>query len=363
MTKQTKLKRVLIMAGGTGGHVFPGIAFARYLQAQNVEVHWLGTQQGIEAQVIPAANIPLHFIKISGLRGKGIKPLLTVPYKLLKAVYQAFTIIRAIQPDVVIGMGGFASGPGGLASWLSGTPLVIHEQNAKSGFTNRILAKIAKRVLLGFPQKMQSGSKYLAIGNPVRSEITALQPPNQRLMPPRMPFNLLIIGGSLGALALNETVPAGLALLPPEERPNVRHQTGKKHLSQTQLAYKNKHITANLQPFIEDMAEAYNWADLILCRAGASTIAELCAIGLGAILIPYPHAVDDHQTANAAYMVDGNAAICIQQRELTPERLAAIVREFGQSPKKRIAMAEAAFTLRQMQVVEKMYAICGEISS
>lgn len=358
----TKLKRVLIMAGGTGGHVFPGLAAAHYFRGRGVDVHWLGTSSGLEARVIPEHHIPLHFITISGLRGKGIKPLLTAPYHIFQGIWQARKIMKELKPDVVIGMGGFVSGPGGVASWLSRVPLVIHEQNAKAGLTNKLLSVLAKRVMQGFPGAFKAGSKVVTIGNPVRTEIENIPAPELRIPSDRKPFRMLVLGGSLGAKALNEMVPHSLSLMNAELRPEVMHQTGDKHFQETKNLYESIGIKANLVPFVKDMAEVYSWADMVLCRAGALTVAELCAAGLGAIFVPFPHAVDDHQTANAEFMVKEDAALCVQQKDLTQERLADIVEQFALSPVKRLEMAQAAYRLRQVHVTEKIYDICEEIS-
>lgn len=355
-----KLKRILIMAGGTGGHVFPGLAVANYLRAQGVEVHWLGTEQGLEAKIVPQAGIPLHCIEVKGLRGKGLKALLSAPLKLTQALKQAKHILSTVEPDVVLGMGGFASGPGGLAAWLLKRPLVIHEQNAKAGLTNKILANLAKKVLAGFPQAFKKHKKVWVLGNPVRQEIESIQAPAQRILP-HAKLRLLVLGGSLGAGALNELVPQAMALLPQDKRPEIFHQSGDKLWEAAKTAYHQAGIAVNLQPFVQDMAGAYQWADLVVCRAGALTVAELCAAGVGAILVPYPHAVDDHQTANAAFMVEGGAALCIQQRELTAAGLADIVNELIASPEKRLSMAESAYALRQVKVAERIAAICEEV--
>ncbi len=355
------LKRVLIMAGGTGGHVFPGLSVARYLRDKGVEVHWLGTQQGLESRLVPEADIPLHLITINGLRGKGFKALLGAPFKIVTAIRQSMQVMQEIKPDVVIGMGGFVSGPGGIASWLTHHPLIIHEQNAKAGLTNKILARFSKRILEGFPNAFTFQSKVMAIGNPVRAEIASLPPPHIRLNPIRSPFRLLVLGGSLGAQALNEVVPRAMLKLNANERPLILHQTGNKHIESAKKIYESAGIDANLQPFIKDMENAYAWADVVLCRAGALTVTELCTVGLGAIFVPFPFAVDDHQTANAQFMVKHKAALCIQQSELTETRLASIVKELTQSPEKRLAMAQAAYQLRKVSVVEKIYEICKEI--
>ncbi len=362
MTQKSKqLKRILIMAGGTGGHVFPGLAVARYFHDKGIEVHWLGTRQGLESRLVPEANFPLHMITIGGLRGKGIKTLLAAPWKISAAVKQSICIMKEINPDVVIGMGGFVSGPGGVASWLTRRPLVIHEQNARAGLTNKLLARFSARVLEGFPAAFSRQSRVIPVGNPVRHEIECLPPPRERFNPERKSFRLLVIGGSLGAQALNDVVPKALAQMKATERPEVWHQTGDKNFDVTKNAYESYGLQVNLAPFIKDMAQAYAWADMVLCRAGALTVAELCAAGLGAIFVPFPFAVDDHQTANAEFMVRNNAAICIQQSELTDARLADIVRGFAQSPEKRIAMAQSAYELRKVNVAEKILEICQEV--
>jgi UDP-N-acetylglucosamine--N-acetylmuramyl-(pentapeptide) pyrophosphoryl-undecaprenol N-acetylglucosamine transferase len=359
--KDKQLKRVLIMAGGTGGHVFPGLALAQALRAEGVEVHWLGTSQGLEARLVPEANLPLHIVTIGGLRGKNLKTLLTAPLKLTRAVLQARRIIRQVNPQVVVGMGGFASGPGGIASWLLGYPLIIHEQNAKAGMTNKMLARIAKKILQGFPNAFQGNDRVLTIGNPVRENIENIIPPASRFASSRKPLRLLILGGSLGAQALNELVPKALSRLDAAERPEVWHQAGDKHIEKTKAQYADLNVQANLSAFVTDMAEAYAWADVVICRAGALTVAELCAAGVCAIFVPFPFAVDDHQTANARFMVSHQAAFCIQQKDLTDERLAAIVKQLSDSPEQRLSMANAAYQLRKTQVAEKIVDICKEI--
>jgi UDP-N-acetylglucosamine--N-acetylmuramyl-(pentapeptide) pyrophosphoryl-undecaprenol N-acetylglucosamine transferase len=360
MTKA--VKRVLMMAGGTGGHIFPGLAVAQYMREQGVMVHWLGTSQGLESRLVPEAGIPLHLITISGLRGKGVKTLLLAPFKIITAVWQARRVIQSFDPDVVIGMGGFVSGPGGLASWLLRRPLIIHEQNATAGFTNKMLAKVAKRILEGFPSAFKSKANVVLVGNPVRPEIENLPEPLKRLDPSRKPFRLLVLGGSLGAQALNTIVPKALHQLSESERPAIMHQTGEKQIDATKKDYESMGLQANVIPFIKDMAAAYAWADVVLCRAGALTVAELCAAGLGAVFVPFPHAVDDHQTANASFMVKHDAAICVQQTDLTASRLADIVKEFNDMPEKRAAMAQSAYQLRRVHVAEKIFAICQEVS-
>jgi len=350
-----KLKRVLIMAGGTGGHVFPGLAVAKRLATEGIDVHWLGTQQGLEAKLVPEANIPLHFITISGVRGKGIKDILLAPPRLLAAVLQAQRIIRELKPDVILGMGGFASGPGGIASWLLRCPLVIHEQNAKPGTTNKWLAKVAKKILEGFPDTFLQRQNVITVGNPVRREIIEMPLLERGNKEPR---KLLVVGGSLGAAAINQLLPQALAVLPESMRPEVYHQTGEKHYADTIAAYQHAGISAKIVPFIKEMHEAYAWADIVLCRSGALTIAELCAAGLGAILVPFPHAIDDHQTANAHFMAKQGAALLIQQSALTADELADILQEFSQSPERCQTMAQAAYRLRITDAADKILSIC-----
>jgi UDP-N-acetylglucosamine--N-acetylmuramyl-(pentapeptide) pyrophosphoryl-undecaprenol N-acetylglucosamine transferase len=355
------LRRVLIMAGGTGGHVFPGLAVANYLREQGVAVHWLGTAQGLEAHVVPPADIPLHFISIGGVRGKSMKTWITAPFRVMMALGQALRILLRVKPDVVIGMGGFASGPGGLASWLLRYPLVIHEQNAKSGLTNRWLKKMSHKVLTGFPGVFREQLKVEVIGNPVRKELIQLPPPAERFHQRSDRLHLLILGGSLGARAINELVPRSMALLASHVRPAIQHQAGNKLYEEAVKAYQQAGVEATVVPFMTDMAAAYAWADLVLCRAGALTIAELCAVGLGSILVPFPYAVDDHQTANAQFLADKGAAFLVQQSALSVERLAQLITDLQAQPEKRLAMAEAAYRLRQVRVSERIYEVCKAI--
>lgn len=362
MTDMLDLKRVLIMAGGTGGHVFPGLALATCLQRQGVEVHWLGTDRGLESTLVPDSGFQLHRVSIGGVRGKGLKTLLAAPYRIATAIAQSMRVIRQVKPDVIVGMGGFVSGPGGMAGWLSRCPLVIHEQNAKAGATNKILASFSRRVLEGFPDAFAASPKVMVTGNPVRADIEAMSAPASAMLPQRGRFRLLVLGGSLGAKPLNDLVPKAMALLGEDVRPEILHQTGGKHLEEAKKSYQSMGVDADIQPFIKDMAAAYSWADMVLCRAGALTVAELCAAGRGAVLVPYPHAVDDHQTANADYMVRGGAAVCVQQAELTQTRLAEMIRGFAQDPAKRVAMAQAAYALRKVQVAETMVSILRELA-
>jgi len=352
------------MAGGTGGHVFPGLAVAKRMREEGVEIHWLGTKNGLEAKLVPQSGFTIHYIDISGLRGKSFTSLILAPFKLLMAISQSLKIIRQIKPDLALGMGGFVSGPGGIASWILGTPIVIHEQNAKAGMTNTWLAKVAKKVLEAFPRTFSSSKKVITVGNPVRAEIAALSSPEERIQQ-QNPLRLLVLGGSLGAQAINELLPQAIAKIPESERPTILHQTGEKHLEKTKEAYTAAGIglseSIKLVPFIQEMEKAYSQADLVLCRAGALTVSELCAAGVGAILIPFPFAVDDHQTANGNFMAKVGAAILIQQKELNAEKLAALLKEFYLNREKCVTMAKAAYALRQIDATEKVLTICEEL--
>ena len=322
--------RVMIMAGGTGGHVFPALAVAQHLRNLGAHVAWLGTRRGLESDVVPKAGFELHYLSIGGLRGKGMLTLLLAPFKLLLAVLQALLIVGRYRPNVVLGLGGFVTGPGGIGAWLLRKPLVIHEQNALPGMTNRWLSHIAARVLEAFPGSFPASAGALTTGNPLRAEIIALLPPQQRFAGRDGKLRLLVLGGSLGAQALNAAVPAALALLPEAERPKVLHQAGKRHINETQKFYKNAQMAGDVVEFIADMAEAYAWADVVLCRAGALTVSELAAAGVAAILVPFPHAVDDHQTVNAGYLTEVGAAMLVQQVQLTAQHLAELLQTFSE---------------------------------
>ncbi len=333
--------RVLIMAGGTGGHVFPALAVAKELSARGNDVVWMGTRAGLEARLVSQAGYPVEWISIAGLRGKGMLSWITAPLRLVNAFAQALGIVRRVSPQVVIGLGGFASGPGGLAAWVLRRPLVVHEQNARAGLTNRILAWLADLVLEAFPASFAKRHMPRCVGNPVRAEILALPDPQARLSGRTGPIHLLVLGGSLGALAINKMVPQALAKMPGNRRPKVWHQAGRT-LDAAQAAYAKTDVIADLKEFIDDMAEAYAWADLVVCRAGALTVAELAAAGLPAVLIPFPHATDDHQSYNGAYLSDRDAAVLIQQRDLTADRLAETLSDLCRDRRRLLAMAKAA---------------------
>ena len=348
-------KPVLIMAGGTGGHVYPALAVARELLRAEVPVIWLGTRAGLEARVIPAAGIPIQWIRVSGLRGKGIARRLAAPFMLALALWQALIVMLRVRPGAVLGMGGFVTGPGGLMAWLLRRPLLIHEQNSIAGLTNRWLARLATQVMAGFPGALP---KAIHTGNPVRADIAALPPPEERLAGRSGRLHLLVLGGSLGAQALNDGVPAALAELDASARPEVLHQTGTRNLEATQAAYQAAGQEARLEPFIEDMAAAYAWADLVVCRAGALTVAELAAAGIGSVLVPYPHAVDDHQTGNARYLADADAAVILPQTELRATRLAELLRDFVAGRDRLLAMARAARALARPNAAQQVTRLC-----
>ncbi len=311
---------ILIMAGGTGGHVFPALALARLLRAKSHDVIWLGTQRGLEARVVPAERIPIEWLSVGGLRGKGIMTLLAAPFRLALALAQALRVMWRYRPLVVVGLGGFVTGPGGVAAWLMRRPLLIHEQNAVAGFTNRCLSHLARDVLEAFPGSFGSGVRARAIGNPVRQDITAIAPPATRFADRSGAIRILVIGGSQGANRLNRMVPPALALVKQSgtiPAIDVRHQAGERWIDNGRESYANAGVRADVRPFIEDMAEAYSWADLVICRSGALTVSELAAAGVGAILVPFPAAVDDHQTHNAQYLVKEGAAVLIARSPLS----------------------------------------------
>jgi UDP-N-acetylglucosamine--N-acetylmuramyl-(pentapeptide) pyrophosphoryl-undecaprenol N-acetylglucosamine transferase len=348
-------KRVMILAGGTGGHVYPALAVALELIDAGHEVVWMGTHKGLEARVIPAAGIPLEWLSVAGLRGKGWRDTFKAPFMLLRALSQSKAILGRVKPDVVLGMGGFVSGPGGLMSTMMGIPLILHEQNRVPGTTNRLLAKRASAVLEAFPESFPSKVKAIATGNPLRREIASL-PVRQISWAPGHPLNVLVVGGSLGAKALNEAVPEALARL--GHPLNIRHQTGQAMRAETIERYGAARLAANVCAFVEDMAEAYGRADLVICRSGAMTVSELAAAGLAAILVPYPHAIDDHQTKNARYLADVGAAQLIPQAELTPESLAAVLTNLLETPGKIDVMSQKARAMAKPEATQIVAGIC-----
>ena len=333
--------KVLVMAGGTGGHVFPALAVAARLRELGHSVTWMGAPDSFESARVPEAGYPIELIRISGLRGKGLMKLLMAPLLIWRALCDARAALARVQPDVVLGMGGFAAGPGGLAARLNRTPLVIHEQNAAAGLTNRLLARIATTVLQAFPNTFKRSA--LTVGNPVRAGFVELPSPVARGVGGQGQPRVLVVGGSQGSKALNQIVPRALALTAANERPQVRHQAGRT-LAVAQAEYADANVGGNvhIDAFITDMPAAYAQADLVICRSGASTIAELSAAGCAALLVPFPFAVDDHQTANARYLADAGAALLIAERELTPERLATEMKALFADRSKLVRMADAA---------------------
>ncbi|MDA8561543.1 undecaprenyldiphospho-muramoylpentapeptide beta-N-acetylglucosaminyltransferase [Gammaproteobacteria bacterium] len=356
----SKLKKVLIMAGGTGGHIFPGLAVAKKLSDNGVDVQWLGTLKGLESKLVKDAGYKINFISISGLRGKSIKNFIFAPFKLISAIIQSIKIIKNFKPDIVIGMGGFVSGPGGLAGFILRKKLIIHEQNAKPGLTNQVLAKLSDRVLQGFPNTFSENNFIVTTGNPLRQEVSDFISPEKRVKDNDKP-HLLIFGGSLGARFINELLPKAIAKIPEDIRPIVMHQSGIVDYNKTLELYAKYNLEAKVYPFIDEMDKAYSWADMVLCRSGALTISELCAVGLGGILVPYPYAVDDHQTANAKFMSDNKAAVLVKQSDLSLGMLVTLLKDLCGSRDKRLAMGKAAFQLRRVAATEKVLNICKEV--
>ena len=353
---------ILVMAGGTGGHVYPALAVAGALLAESQSVVWLGTHRGIEARVVPAAGIAMEWVTVQGLRRKGPGAMLLAPFSLLRALFQSLSVMVRHRPAAVLGMGGFVSGPGGVAAWLTRRPLVIHEQNAVAGLTNRLLARLARVVLQAFPGSFSRQKGAVTVGNPVRPEIAAIAEPAERLAGRNGAPRLLVLGGSQGALSLNRTVPEALAQMPAGSRPLVRHQTGSRTASEAAAAYRDAGINAELSEFIDDMADAYAWADLVICRAGALTVAELAAAGLPAIFIPYPAAVDDHQSANARPMVDAGAAAMIQESELDARMLAELLTSWLDDRDALQVRAGKARELARPDALDRIAGYCLELA-
>lgn len=350
-------KPILVMAGGTGGHVFPALAVAECLRAQGEQIVWLGTRAGIEARVVPAANFAMEWLNVQGLRGKGMATLLVAPFRLLRACWQALRIIRRTRPKAVLGMGGFVSGPGGLMAWLMDIPLFLHEQNSIVGLTNRILNRFATGVYVAFPQAQERMQNAECIGNPVREGFTRLPQPTTRLQARiDAPLQLLVIGGSLGAAALNSILPRAIACLDDDQRPRVRHQCGEKHLQACQQNYADNSVEAEVVSFIDDMPAAYAWADLVVCRAGALTISELTAVGVASLLIPFPYAVDNHQYHNALFLEQKQAAQVLPEAGLSPANLALKLKFFQQNRPMLVEMATNARAQFQADASERLAA-------
>ncbi len=326
---QQSNRPILIMAGGTGGHVYPGLAVAAELLARGQAVEWLGSEQSFESALVPTRGLKFHALMVKGVRGKGLLKKLSALWMATRAVFAARRLLRALTPKAVISFGGFAAAPGGIAAASLRFPLFVHEQNRIPGLTNKILAKLARGVLSGFPDAFPASKKLQYVGNPVRAEIAALAPPAERFANRQGRAKILVLGGSLGAQAINQLMPQALALLAANDRPEVWHQTGAKHIDAALHAYAEAKVEAKVVPFIDQVVDAYAWADVVICRAGASTVAELTAAGLGALFVPFPFAVDDHQSANARWLVEQNGALMIAQSNLTAEKLRDVMRQFA----------------------------------
>ncbi len=333
--------RLLVMAGGTGGHVFPALAVAKRLREEGVDVLWMGTRRGFEARAVPAAGFEMAWIDVAGVRGKGWQDRLLAPARILRALWQALRVIRAYRPRLVLGLGGYAAGPGGLAAWLLGVPLIIHEQNAAPGTTNRLLSRLARQVLQAYPNALGSGGKVATVGNPVREELAALPLPDERGVGTHRPLRILVLGGSLGALALNQILPPVLGAW--AGRVQVRHQGGRT-LEAARQAYAQTGLGGDLElvEFIDDMAAALSWADLLICRAGALTLAEVAAVGVASVLVPFPYAIDDHQTRNAEHLVRAGAAVLMPESEMRAGALPDVLKPLLEQPDVLLQMAQAA---------------------
>jgi UDP-N-acetylglucosamine--N-acetylmuramyl-(pentapeptide) pyrophosphoryl-undecaprenol N-acetylglucosamine transferase len=353
------LHPVMILAGGTGGHIFPGLAVAQALLARDIPVLWLGAEGGMETRLVPEHQIPIDTIAVRGIRGKGLSAKLMAPFRLIASVRAARQTLRERQPRCVISFGGYAAGPGGLAARLLGIPLVVHEQNRAPGLTNRVLARFARDVLTGFPQTVP-GRREEVVGNPVRSEIAAVPPPEQRFEGREGPLRVLVLGGSQGARALNQAAPRAIAMLRGIVPCTVRHQCGEKLRGEAEQAYADAGLAASVEPFIADMAEAYAWADVVVCRAGALTLAELCAVGVASILVPFPQAVDDHQTRNAEYLLVRGAAQLLPQGETLAERISATL-EILSERVDLLRMAQAARALARPDAAERVADVVQEV--
>ncbi len=358
----TMQKTLLVMAGGTGGHIFPALAVADVLRQQGWRIVWLGNPNGMEAKLVPSRGYECAWVEFTAVRGKGIARKLMLPVNLLRACLAAHRVIKEVRPDVALGMGGYITFPGGVMARLAGVPLVIHEQNAVAGLANKVLSRIATRVLSGFPETLPDAEW---VGNPVRAEIAALATPSVRYEGRAgQPLNVLVVGGSLGAQALNQQVPQAVAVLDETERPQIRHQTGTRDLESVRAAYTAINVNADVKPFIDDMAAALAWADLVVCRSGALTVAELAAAGVASVMVPFPHAVDDHQRVNAEFLVRGHEGVsaghCVVQHALTAAGLAQLLR---QSRTELTQQAIAARALARPEAAQTVATLCEELAA
>ena len=355
------MKTLLMMAGGTGGHIFPALAVAEKLRDAKINVVWLGSRTGLESRIVPAAGFQSDWLDIRGVRNRGWLRLLQLPFVLTRAMWQAHQIIRRRTPMALLGMGGFASGPGGLVAVLTRLPLLIHESNARPGLTNRVLAPLARYVMCGFPNTVGLGKGADWTGNPLRADLLNIPPPSTRYRDREGALRLLVVGGSQGARALNQVVPEAIALLPEDKRPIVVHQSGSAELNVVRTTYHRLGVAAKVTGFIDDMRSAYSVADLVICRAGAMTVSEVCAVGIAALLVPYPHAAGDHQSANAAYLVENHAALAVSQAVLSPLVLSEMVLKFDQNRDQLQAMAAQARALFQPNATDRVARQCLEV--
>jgi UDP-N-acetylglucosamine--N-acetylmuramyl-(pentapeptide) pyrophosphoryl-undecaprenol N-acetylglucosamine transferase len=351
-------KTALIMAGGTGGHIFPGLAVAEELRARGWRVHWLGAPGSMESRIVPQHGFPLELIDFSGVRGKGLATLALLPLRLLRAFWQALQVVRRVKPDVVVGLGGYITFPGGMMGVLCGKPLVLHEQNSVAGMANKVLAGVADRVFTAFPGVLKNAQW---VGNPLRAAFTRQAAPSERFVGRTGPLRLLVVGGSLGAQALNDIVPRALALIPAENRPVVTHQSGATQIDTLRANYQAAGVQAELTPFIDDTASAFAAADIIVCRAGASTVTEIAAVGAAAIFVPFPFAVDDHQTTNARFLVSAGGGWLVQQSDLTPEGLAKMLLNSERTA--LVDIAEKAKNMQKINATREVVAACEELSA
>jgi UDP-N-acetylglucosamine--N-acetylmuramyl-(pentapeptide) pyrophosphoryl-undecaprenol N-acetylglucosamine transferase len=351
-------KCALVMAGGTGGHIFPGLAVAEALRDAGWRVHWLGAPNSMESQLVPPRGFAFEAIDFGGVRGKGLKTLALLPLRLLKAFWQSLQVVRRVQPDVVLGLGGYITFPGGMMASLLGKPVVLHEQNSVAGMANKVLAQVADRVFTAFPQVFKTGQW---VGNPLRQAFTQQATPAERFAGRTGPLQVLVVGGSLGAKALNDIVPQAMALIPETQRPQVIHQSGAKQIDALRANYEAAGVQAELTPFIDDTATAFAQADLVICRAGASTVTELAAVGVAALFVPFPFAVDDHQTTNADFLVQHGGGWLVQQSELTAESLAARLQNLDRS--QLLACAQKAHEQKKTNATREVVMACEELAA
>lgn len=351
-------KVALIMAGGTGGHIFPGLALAQELRARGWRVHWLGTPGSMESRIVPPEGFAFEAIDFSGVRGKGLVTLALLPLKLLRAFWQALAVVRRVGPHVAVGLGGYVTFPGGMMAVLAGKPLVLHEQNSVAGLANKVLAGVADRIFTAFPGVLKKGQW---VGNPLRAAFTAQPGPEERFAGRGGPLRLLVVGGSLGARALNEIVPRALALIPEARRPSVTHQSGETQIDALRAHYAAAGVRAECVSFITDMARAYAEADAVICRAGASTVTEIAAVGCAALFVPFPFAVDDHQSANARFLVEAGGGWLVQQADLTPQGLAEMIERWERPA--LVQHALAAKKMQKTQATREVVAACEELAA